>query len=79
MIFTHESKAADALTLPAGRYAANLGFLVEQSVNPEHVLEAATALLGSNQEFAVASQTGVIVKAQKMGVAFGEWLPLSTI
>jgi len=78
-MFTHESKAEEALELTKGRYAVNLGFWVEQSVTAENVLIAAEALLDSGQEFRCVSQAGVVVKAKELEVAFPEWGPLMVI
>ena len=78
-MFTQNSSIESVNQLPVGRYAADFGFLVEQSVNPENVLIAAQALLNSKQEFVVASQAGLLVKAQQMGLAFEDWAPLKTI
>jgi hypothetical protein len=68
----------EALDLPKGSYAANFGFLVEQSVNPEHVLEAAEAIKNHEINAIVASQAGLICKAQELGVAFQDWAELKT-
>lgn len=76
MIFTQDLTVQDALKLPVGKYCANFGFYVEQSVEPDHVLQAAQALLNSGESFAVASQAGVIVKAQELTDAFDTWAPL---
>lgn len=66
----------ESFNLPVGRIAANVGFLVEQSINPEHVLIAATALKNSGQDVTVASQAGLMVKAQELGLAFADWSEL---
>ena len=65
-----------ALELPTGSYYANFGFLVLQSVKPEHVLEAAAAIKESGLEITVASQAGLIVKAQENELAFESWAEL---
>ncbi len=69
----------DAFNLPQGRYAANFGFLVEQSVNPEHVLDAASSIKESGLDCLAASQAGLICKAQELGVAFQDWAELKTV
>jgi hypothetical protein len=76
MIFTQDSAVQDAFKLPKGKYCADFGFYVEQGVEPDHVLQAAQALLSSGESFAVASQAGVIVKAQELTDAFDGWAPL---
>jgi hypothetical protein len=49
---------------------------VEQSVEPDYVLQAAQALINSGKTFAVASQAGVIVKAQELTDVFDTWAHL---
>lgn len=49
------------------------GFLVQQSVEPDQVLEAATALQGYGEQVVLGSQAGLIVKAQQLKLAFGEY------
>lgn len=68
-----QGKAEGALDLLEGRYAADIGFMVEQSVQSDHVLEAAQALADAKTNKVFASQAGVIVKAQELGLAFQDW------
>ena len=65
--------AEDALELPKGRIAADVGFWVEQSVDPDDVLEAAQALVDAAIEVKVASQAKLLVVAQQKGLALQEW------
>lgn len=67
----------DAFNLPEGRYAANVGILVEQSVSPDHVLKAATAIKQSGLEVVVGSQAGIICKSQELGLAVRREAPRS--
>ena len=63
-----------ALTLPTGSYYANVfGLNVQQSVNPEHVLAAASAVNDANVVVTAATQAGILVAAQRAGVAFQDW------
>ena len=78
-MFNNNSSLEDLFNLPEGRYVANMGFFVEQSVSPDYVGQAGSALLASEKEFQVFSQAGAIVKAQELGVAFDSWLPLKVI
>ena len=71
-----ENKSIDALELPTGRYAANFGFLCEQSVSPDQTLTAAEAIIESGNEVVAVSQAGLICKAQELEVAFTDWAPL---
>ena len=57
-IWTQDSTIAQALGLPEGRYAANFGFLVQQSVSPEHTMLAAQAIKQSGQSVMVVTQAG---------------------
>jgi hypothetical protein len=75
-VWTQDNTVQEALQLPVGSYAADFGFLVQQSVNPKHVLEAAQAFKESNTEVMVASQAGLLVKAQEAGLAFETWAPI---
>jgi hypothetical protein len=62
-----------ALELPQGSYAADFGFLVEQSVNPDHVLEAAQAIKNAECDVKAATQAKVMFLAQDKGLAFTDW------
>ena len=75
-VWTQDNTVQEALQLPVGSYAADFGFLVQQSVNPEHVLEAAQAFKTSGNDIVVASQAGLMVKAQETGIAFQSWAPI---
>jgi hypothetical protein len=75
-IWTQNDSVEKALELPKGRYAANFGFWVEQSVNPEYVLIASQSIVDNKIQCTVASQAGLIVKAQQAGVAFSDWAEL---
>lgn len=70
-----EHTADQILELTEGRYFASI---FEQSVQPEHAVEAAESLKGLDDEVKVYSQAQAIVKAQKLGVAFQDWLELRT-
>ena len=60
--FAHDRVTAGAV----GRYCAVFGgILIEQSVEPHHVLEAAQALIDTGSEYKLCSQAQVIVKAQQ--------------
>ncbi len=71
--------AEDALELPKGRIGAyleweeNCGIWVEQTVDPDDVLEAAQALIDANEEVKVASQAKLLVIAQEKGLALQSW------
>jgi hypothetical protein len=65
--------AEDALELPQGRIAADVGFWVEQDVNPDDVLEAAQAVIDAKVEVKVASQAKLLVVAQEKGLALQTW------
>jgi hypothetical protein len=69
-IWTENNTVEEALNLSKGRYAANYGFFVEQSVSPALVLLAAQAIVDNKISCTIASQAGIIVKAQEAGVAF---------
>jgi hypothetical protein len=47
------------LALPKGRFAANVGFWVEQSVDPETVLDVVTELQEKKIDLTVATQAGI--------------------
>ena len=87
LIFSQDSSVKDSLALPVGRYYSSIAINpgssylmnIEQTVNPEDVLEAAQALLGSGKTFAVATQAGVIVKAQQEGLAFTDSCKMNTL
>ena len=72
-IWTQNDSIEAALNLPEGRYAADFGFLVQQSVSPDNVIEAAQAFKESGKEVMVASQSALLVKAQEEGIAFQDW------
>ena len=72
-VWNQSNSVEEAFELPEGRYGADFGFVVEQSISPHHVLEAATAIKESGKACTVASQAQLIVKAQEMGVAFTDW------
>jgi hypothetical protein len=76
-VWTQNNTVEEALSLPKGRYCADFGFRVEQSVEPDHVLLAAQALIDGNIQVTVASQAAIIVKAKQAGVAFENWAELS--
>jgi hypothetical protein len=63
----------DALELPKGSYAANVGFWVQQSVTPEYTLRAARAVIDGGFDVKCASQAGLYVKAQELGADFTTW------
>lgn len=72
--------AEEALSLPEGSYLADFdGILVEQTVRSNHVLTAVNALKEQQIEITVASQSAVLVEAQKQKAAFQEWFPLKLI
>jgi hypothetical protein len=58
----------EALSLPEGGFAADFGFLVEQSVSPDMVLEVVTELKEKQIDVTVASQSGILVKAKEKGL-----------
>jgi hypothetical protein len=58
----------EALRLPEGSFAADFGFLVEQSVSPDTVLEVVTELQEKQIDITVASQSGILVKAKEKGL-----------
>jgi len=63
-----------ALTLPTGSYCANVyGINITQFVNPEDVLGAASAINDANVVVTAATQAGILVAAQRAGVAFQDW------
>lgn len=72
-IWTQDNTVAEALELPEGRMAADLGFLVQQSVSPDNVLIAAQAFKDSGEPITVATQAALIVKAQEQEIAFTDW------
>lgn len=75
-IWTQENTVAEALELPLGCYAADLGFLCQQSVSPDDVLTAAQAFKDSETPVTVASQSALLVKAQEQGLALTDWAKL---
>ena len=76
MLWTNEKTIEDALTLPEGRYCADFGIRIEQSVAPDRVIEAAQAIKNAGVQVTVATQAAILVKAQELGVAFTDWAPL---
>lgn len=78
-VWTQDNSAGEALSLPKGTYCANFGFLVQQSVEPDYVLQAAQAIIDNNIQIKAASQAAIIVKAKQAGVAFDTWAELSLI
>jgi hypothetical protein len=73
---SNQNTLAEALELPEGRYVADFGINIEQSVEPHHTLEAAKAFVDNGIEIIVASQAQLIVEAQKNQIAFQDWAPL---
>lgn len=69
----------DALSLPLGRYCANFGFWVDQSVEPQHVQHAVDAINENVEHGAMTfvSQAQIIVKAQEENLAFADWAELN--
>jgi hypothetical protein len=67
--------ANDAFNLPEGRYATSFGFLVEQSVEPDKVLEVVEELKAKSIDITAATQAGILVKAQKAGL-LQDWAEL---
>lgn len=65
--------AEQALDLKEGVYVADFGIRIQQSVESDHTLEAAQALIDANIEVTAASQAKIIVLAQEKGVAFTDW------
>lgn len=76
-VWTQNNTVEEALSLPEGRYCADFGFRIAQSVERDHVLLAAQALIDNKIQTTVASQAGIIVKARQAGVAFEDWAELS--
>lgn len=76
-IWTQNNSVEDALNLPEGSYAVNLGFWIQQSVEPRHTAEAAKAILKVCQEngetYEGYTQSELIVDAQNRGIAFSDW------
>lgn len=71
-----ENKPAEILSLPEGRIAADFGFLVEQSISPDNVLDAAIAVCEAELDLTVATQAKLMVLAQEHELAFQTWAPL---
>ena len=67
---------SQALDLPVGRYYADFGFLVEQSVEPHQLQEAVEAVNKSDQDGSFVSQSQTLVFAQEKGLAFDSWAPI---
>lgn len=67
----------DALNLPKGRFAADFGFHVEQSVNLEDLLSVVSELKEKQINITTATQSGILVKAQEQGL-LSDWAKLST-
>ena len=78
-VWTQNNSVEEAFSLPEGTYYANFGFLVQQSVEPDHVLMAAQAIIDNNIQCTAASQAAIIVKAKQSGVAFDTWAELNLI
>jgi hypothetical protein len=78
-VWTQDMPVDAALSLPEGRFAADFGFFVQQSVNPDHVLMAAQAIKDSKQIVVTASQAGVLVKDSELGLMPDSWAPLKLI
>lgn len=76
-VWTQSNSSEEALSLPKGAYCANFGFWVQQSVEPDHVIVAAQAIIDNNIQCVAASQAAIIVKAKQAGVAFQAWAELS--
>lgn len=72
-IWTQNNTIEEALSLPEGSYAADFGFLVQQSVSPDSTLTAAQTIIDNQIQCTVASQAAIIVKAKESGVAFQNW------
>ena len=70
-----QNTANEALNLPKGSFAADFGFLVEQSVSPGMVIEAVTELREKQIDITVASQSGILVKAKEEGL-LEDWAEL---
>lgn len=68
-----EHNPEQALELPTGRLAANFGFLIEQTVEPKNVFDAATALKEAGVNKKLFTQADVMVEAQKQGVWGTDW------
>jgi hypothetical protein len=68
------NSAEEALSLPEGKYISGIG--IEQQVERETTLEAATAIINGGLQVKAATQARIIVKAQERGVAFQDWTPL---
>lgn len=68
----------EALTLPEGNIAANFGFLVQQSVNQEDLLDVVAELKHKKIDVSAATQSGIMVKAQKAGL-LQDWAELVNI
>lgn len=67
--------AEEALELAEGYYVADFGGLpVQQSVDADHTLEAAQALIDAGIELKATTQAKIIVTAQQQRVAFTDWV-----
>lgn len=79
-VWTIADKAQDALNLPEGRLVANFGFRCEVSVDHDDLLEAAKYLIDQHWDGAAATQTKIMIQAQKLGCpALSEYAPLSSM
>ena len=59
----------EALALPEGSFAANFdGFVVAQSVDSETLLDVVMELQSKQLDLTAATQAGILVKAQKLGL-----------
>lgn len=72
-------KAEQSLEIPKGRYVADFGILIEQTVNPNDVLLAAKALIKAETKVKAATQSKILVAAQESGVAFSNWAEIKTM
>jgi len=79
-IWTPTNTAESALSLPEGTLITSGSVPAEQDVNPQDVTYAATQLIDwaqqRNQEIEVRSQAEMIAKAQSLGIAFSNRVPL---
>ena len=63
-----KNTAEEALALPEGDFAANFGFLVQQSVNQDDLIDLVEELKAKKIDITSATQGGIMVKAQKAGL-----------
>lgn len=75
-----QNTVEEALSLPEGSYVADFdGMLMEQTVRPHHVVTAVNALKENQIDTTFASQSAILVEAQKRQLAFQEWFPLKLL